>query len=89
MPLQKSLGWGTWNSQSLENQEHKDHPQTYEPGTIYEAQQGLFTLQETFHKIKLLGKEIEICQIDCTISTHSDTDALSINTMTKTKKQIV
>ncbi len=24
-----------------ENQEQKDHPQTYEPGTIYEAQQGM------------------------------------------------
>jgi hypothetical protein len=89
MPLQKSLGWGTWNSQSLENQEQKDHPQTYESGRIYEAQQGVFTLQETLNEIKLIRKEIEICQIDCTISTHSDTDALSINTMTETKKQIV
>ncbi len=89
MPLQKSLVWGTWNSQSLENQEQKDHPQTYEPGTIYEAQQGMLTLQETLNEMKLKGKEIEICQIDCTISTHSDTDALSVNALTKTKKQIV
>jgi hypothetical protein len=47
------------------------------------------TLQETFYDIKLLGKEKKICQIDSTISTHGDTNALSINTMTKTKKQIV
>jgi len=68
--------------------EHKDHPQTYEPGTIYEAQQGMLTLQETLNEIKLIGKEIEICQIDWTISTHGDTNALSINPMTETKKQI-
>ncbi len=39
---QKSFGLGTWNSQSLENQEQKDHPQTYEPWTIYEAQQDIY-----------------------------------------------
>jgi hypothetical protein len=83
------VGLGTWNSQSLENQEEKDYPQTYEPGTIYESQQDLLTLQETSNEIKLIGKEIEICQIDRTISTHRDTNALSINTMTKIKKQIV
>jgi hypothetical protein len=47
------------------------------------------TLQETLNEIKLKGKEIEICQMDCTISTHGDTNALSINPMTKAKKQIV
>jgi hypothetical protein len=47
------------------------------------------TLQETLKEIKLIGKEIEISQIDRTISTHGDTNALSINTLTKTKKQIV
>jgi hypothetical protein len=47
------------------------------------------TLQETLNEIKLIGKEIEISQIDHTISTHGDTNALSINTLTKTKKQIV
>jgi hypothetical protein len=42
------------------------------------------------NEIKLIGKEIEICQIDCTISTHGETNAaLFINTMTKTKKKIV
>jgi hypothetical protein len=46
------------------------------------------TLQETLNEIKLIGKEIEISQIDRTISTHGDTNALSINTLTKTKKQI-
>jgi hypothetical protein len=47
------------------------------------------TLQETLNKIKLIGEEIEICQIDRTICTHGDTNASSINTLTKTKKQIV
>jgi len=50
------------------------------------------TLQETLNEIKLIGKEIEISQIERTISTHGDTNALSINTLntlTKTKKQIV
>ncbi len=83
------VGLGTWNSLSLENQEQKDYPQTYKPGTIYESQQDMLTLQETINEIKLIGKEIEICWIDHTISTHGDTNALSINTMTKTKKQIV
>ncbi len=83
------VGLGTWNSQSLENQEQKDYPQTYEPGKIYESQQDMLTLQETINEIKLIGKEIEICQIDRTISTHGDTKALSINTTTKTKKQVV
>jgi hypothetical protein len=46
------------------------------------------TLQEMLNEIKLIGKEIEISQIDHTISTHGDTNALSINTLTKTKKQI-
>jgi hypothetical protein len=50
---------------------------------------GHVTLQETLNEIKLIGKEIEISQIDHTISTHGDTNALSINRMTKTKKQIV
>jgi hypothetical protein len=59
------------------------------PGTIYESQQDMLTLQETINEIKLIGKEIEICQIDHTISTHGDTNALSINTMTKTKKQVI
>jgi hypothetical protein len=39
------------------------------------------TLQEMLNEIKLIGEEIEICQIDHTISTHGDTNALSINTM--------
>jgi hypothetical protein len=47
------------------------------------------TLQETLNEIKLIGKEIEISQIDRTNSTHGDTNALSVNTLTKTKKQIV
>jgi hypothetical protein len=47
------------------------------------------TLQETFNEIKLMGNEIKISQKDRTISTHGDTNALSINTMTKTKTQIV
>jgi hypothetical protein len=47
------------------------------------------TLQETLNEIKLIGKEIEISLIDRTICTHGDTNALSINTLTKTKKQIV
>jgi hypothetical protein len=46
------------------------------------------TLQETLNEIKLIGEEIEISQIDRTICTHGDTNALSINTLTKTKKQI-
>jgi hypothetical protein len=46
------------------------------------------TLQETLNEIKLIGREIEINQIDRTISTHGDTNALSINTLTKTKKQV-
>jgi hypothetical protein len=46
------------------------------------------TLQEMLNEIKLIGKEIEISQTDRTISTHGHTNALSINTMTKTKKQI-
>ncbi len=47
------------------------------------------TLQETLNEIKLIGEEIEISQIDRTICTHGDTNALSVNTLTKTKKQIV
>jgi hypothetical protein len=47
------------------------------------------TLQETLNEIELIGEEIEISQIDRTICTHGDTNALSINTLTKTKKQIV
>jgi hypothetical protein len=31
------------------------------------------TLQETLNEIKLIGKEIEISQIDRTISSHGDT----------------
>ncbi len=38
------------------------------------------TLQKTIDEIKLIGKEIEICQVDCTITTHGDTKALSIST---------
>jgi hypothetical protein len=41
MPPLKGLARDTENSQSLENQEQKDHPQTYEQGMIYEAQQDL------------------------------------------------
>jgi hypothetical protein len=48
----------------------------------------IVTLQETLNEIKLIGREIEINQIDRTISTHGDTNALSINTLTKTKKQV-
>jgi hypothetical protein len=44
------------------------------------------TLQETLNEIKLIGEEIEISQIDRIICTHGDTNALSINTLTKTKK---
>jgi len=40
------------------------------------------TLQETLNEIKLIGEEIEISQIDRTTSTHGDTNALSINTLT-------
>jgi hypothetical protein len=47
------------------------------------------TLQEILNEIKLIGEEIEISQIDRTICIHGDTNALSINTLTKTKKQIV
>jgi hypothetical protein len=47
------------------------------------------TVQKMINEIKLIGKEIEICQIDRTISTHGDTKALSISTMTKTNKQII
>jgi hypothetical protein len=46
------------------------------------------TRQETLNEIKLIGEEIEISQIDRT-STHGDTNALSINTLTKTKKHFV
>jgi len=44
------------------------------------------TLQETLNEIKLVSKEIEISQIDRTISSHGDTNALSVK---KSKKQIV
>jgi hypothetical protein len=37
------------------------------------------TLQEMLNEIKLIDKEIEISRIDRTISTHGDTNALSIN----------
>jgi hypothetical protein len=47
------------------------------------------TLQEMLNEIKLIVKEIEISQIDRTISTHGDTKALSIKTLTKTKKQTI
>jgi hypothetical protein len=47
------------------------------------------TLQETLNEIKLISEEIEICQIDHTICNHGDTNALSINTLDKTKNQIV
>ncbi len=47
------------------------------------------TLQEKLNEIILIGKEVEISQIDHTISTHGDTNALSINALTKTKKQII
>ncbi len=49
----------------------------------------MLNLQQTLNEIKLIGEEIEISQIDCTICTHGDTNAVSINTQTKTKKQIV
>jgi len=39
------------------------------------------------NEIKLIGEEIEISQIDRTIFTHGDTNALSINTLTKTKQR--
>jgi hypothetical protein len=35
------------------------------------------TVQEMLNEIKLIDKEIEISQIDRTISTHGDTNALS------------
>ncbi len=38
---QKSVGLGTWNSPSLENQEWQDLLQTYKQGTNYEAQQDM------------------------------------------------
>jgi hypothetical protein len=47
------------------------------------------TLQEMLNEVKLICKETEISQIDLTTSTHGDTNALSINALTKTKKQIV
>jgi hypothetical protein len=56
-PPKESWLVSTWNSQSLENQEQKGYPQTYEPGTIYESQQDMLTLQETINEIKLIGKE--------------------------------
>jgi hypothetical protein len=59
----------------LENQKQKGHPQTCKVGTTYEAQ--------------LKGKDTKISQIDYTISTHGDTNALPINTLTKTNKQFV
>jgi hypothetical protein len=46
------------------------------------------TLQETLNEIKLIGKELEISQIDHTISTHGDTNALSINIMTKQRNKL-
>jgi hypothetical protein len=47
------------------------------------------TFQKMFNETKLISEGIEISQIDCTICTHGDTNALSINTLTKTKKQII
>jgi hypothetical protein len=41
MPLAKEPWLRYMKFSSLENQEQKDHPQTYEPGTIHEAQQGM------------------------------------------------
>jgi hypothetical protein len=42
--------------------------------------------QETFNEFKLIGEEIKINQIDRIICTHGDTNAMFINTLTKTKK---
>jgi hypothetical protein len=46
-------------------------------------------LQETLQKIKLIGKEVAISYIDSTISTHGETNTLSIIKVTKTQKQII
>jgi hypothetical protein len=46
------------------------------------------TLQDILNEIKLIGKEIEISQINQTISTHGDANASYINNM-KILKQIV
>jgi len=37
---------------------------------------------------QIIGKEIEISQIDRTISTHGDTDKLSIRTMTQKRNKL-
>jgi hypothetical protein len=63
------------------------HEPTNQGQTMKHHRTGV-TLQETLDEIKLISEEIEICQIDCTICTHRDTNALSINTLTKTKKPI-
>jgi hypothetical protein len=60
----------------LENQKlkgKKGNPQTYKLKITYEAQ--------------LIGKDTKNFQIHCTISIHGDTNALLINTLTKTNKQ--
>jgi hypothetical protein len=47
-------------------------------------------LQKTLvKKVKVVGKEVEISQLDCAISTHWDANALFITAMTETKDQIV
>jgi hypothetical protein len=46
----------------------------------------LTSLENQEQEVKIIGKEIEISQIDCTISTHGNTNTLSITTMNKTKK---
>jgi hypothetical protein len=69
---------------SLENQEQEDRPQTYKQSMKHNRTSVI--LQETHYEVKIIGKEIEISQIDCTISTHGNTNTLSITTMTKTKK---
>jgi hypothetical protein len=58
-------------------------------GQIMKHNRKCVTFQKTLNEIKLISEEIEICQIDRTICNHGDTNALSINTLTKTKKQIV
>jgi acetate kinase len=71
------------------NQEQKDHHKPNNQGQTMEHNRTCVTLQETLNEIKLIAKEIEISQIDHRICTHGDNNALSINTLTKTKKQIV
>jgi len=72
-------GWKIRNKNII----HK--PMNQGQSTKHKSTDMCYSSRDT-NEIKLIGKEIEISQINHTISTHGATNALNINTMTKRNK---